>query len=199
MVAKQDPNYMDVLYTPERVEKWLRNEITLQQLTAISGPEMLQMAILGFRMYEQGRYSDAKTVFHGLVSLDPNESYYLTALGAVYLAEDDFEEALRFLNDSIRVNPKELAAFVNRGEVYLRMGKVLEAAQDFVKAVQLDPETKDPLTVRAKVLASAALETIQKAKEKKKGAGAAAGKPGAPAAKTAAPAAPPKKAPPAKK
>lgn len=188
-MAKQDPNYMDVLYTPERVEKWLRGEITLQQLTAISGPEMLQMAILGFRMYEQGRYSDAKTVFHGLVTLDPQESYYLTALGAVYLAEDDFDEALRFLNDSIRVNPKELAAFVNRGEVYLRMGKVLEAAQDFVKAVELDPQAKDPLTVRAKVLASAALETIQKAKEKK-GAGAKAPPPVA---------GPAKKAPPAKK
>ncbi len=160
------PDYEKILYTPERVEKWIKGEINLQQLTAITGPEMLQMAIIGFRMYEQGRYNEAKVIFQGLVSLDPKESYFLTALGAVYLAEDDLDEAKSFLDRSIAVNPKELAAFVNRGEVHLRLGKILEAAQDFMQAVELDPETKDPLTMRAKVLAAAALETIEAAQKK---------------------------------
>lgn len=159
------PNYQQILYTPARVEKWLRGEINLQQLTAISGPEMLQMAIIGFSMYEQGRYNEAKMIFQGLVSLDPKESYFLTALGAVHLAEDDLEGAKGYLDRSIAVNPKELAAFVNRGEVHLRLGKVLEAAQDFMKAVELDPQGKDPLTTRAKVLAAAALETIEAAQK----------------------------------
>lgn len=169
------PEYEKVLYTPERVEKWLKGELSLQQLTAISGPEMLQMAMIGFRMYEQGRYGEAKMIFQGLVTLDPKESYFLTALGAVYLAEDDLDEAKRHLDRSIAVNPKELAAFVNRGEVQLRQGKVLEAAQDFMKAVELDPKAKDPLTLRAKVLAAAALETIEAAqKDKPQDKGAAA-------------------------
>lgn len=155
------PDYEAVLYTPERVERWLKGEITLQQLTAVSGPEMLQMAIIGFRMYEQGRFGEAKMIFQGLVTLDPKESYYLTALGAVFLAEDDLDEAKRYLDLSIGVNPKELAAFVNRGEVFLRQGKLLEAAQDFSKAVELDPTGKDQLTIRAKVLAAAALETLE--------------------------------------
>ena len=186
------PDYEKVLYTPDRVEKWLKGEISLQQLTAISGPEMLQMAMVGFRMYEQGRYGEAKMIFQGLITLDPKESYFLTALGAVYLAEDNLDDAKLYLDRSIEVNPKELAAFVNRGEVHLRRGKVLEAAQDFSKAVELDPTGKDPLTMRAKVLAAAALEAIEVAQAK------ASGKPlpakAAPAAKAAAPA----KAPPAK-
>jgi tetratricopeptide (TPR) repeat protein len=159
------PNYQQILYTPQRVEKWLKGEINLQQLTAISGPEMLQMAIIGFSMYEQGRYNEAKMIFQGLVSLDPKESYFLTALGAVHLAEDDLEGAKKYLDASIKVNPKEIAAFVNRGEVNLRQGNVLEAAQDFTKAVELDPQGKDPLTTRAKVLAAAALETIEAAQK----------------------------------
>ena len=159
------PEYEKILYTPERVEKWLNGELTLQQLTAISGPEMLQMAMIGFRMYEQGRYGEAKMVFQGLVTLDPKESYFLTALGAVFLAEDDLEQAKRYLDLSIQANPKELAAFVNRGEGQLRQGNVLEAAQDFMKAVELDPKAKDPLTMRAKVLAAAALETIESAQK----------------------------------
>ncbi len=37
---KVTPNYEKVLYTPERVGKWMNGEISLQELTAISGPEM---------------------------------------------------------------------------------------------------------------------------------------------------------------
>jgi hypothetical protein len=43
--------------------------------------------------------------------------------------------------------------------------------------VELDPEAKDPLTMRAKVLASAALETLESAKQAKPGAKAAAATP----------------------
>ena len=160
------PGYEEKLYSPERVEKWLKGDLTLQQLTAISGPELLQMAIIGFRMYELGRYGEAKLIFQGLVTMDPKESYFLTALGAVYLAENSLEEARRYLDRSIEVNPKEIAAFVNRGEVSLREGKVLDAAQDFAKAVELDPKSKDPLTMRARVLAAAALQTIEAAQKK---------------------------------
>src|SRR5438477_12900252 len=53
--------------------------------------------------------------------------------------------------------------FVNRGEVYLRESQIHEAAQDFKKAVDLDPENKDPLSHRARILAAAALETLEAA------------------------------------
>ena len=73
---------------------------------------------------------------------------------------------------ALKANPNEIASYVNRGEVFLRQGKVLEAAQDFKKAVDLDPQGKDPLTQRARVLAAAALETIEAAQEEKKSKGA---------------------------
>ncbi len=184
-------NWEAILYSPDRVEKWLHGEMTLRELNAVTGPEMLQLALIGFRFYEEGKYEEAKTIFHGLVTLDPKESYYQSALGAVYLALDDLEQAERFCNQAIGLNGKEIASYVNRGEVYLRKGLVLEAAQDFKKAVDLDPQGKDPLTSRARVLAAAALETIEQAQAdagggEKKGAKAPAAKPSAkPAAKAA--------------
>jgi tetratricopeptide (TPR) repeat protein len=156
-------NWEQVLYAPERVEKWLRGEITLQELSAISGPEMLEMAVIGFSMYEQGKYEQAKVVFNGLCALDPKEGYYRTALGAVYLAQEDLDNAEEALSDAITLNDKEIASYVNRGEVYLRKGKIFEAAQDFKKAVDLDPMNKDPLSARARLLAAAAVETLRKA------------------------------------
>lgn len=160
-----------VLYAPERVEKWLRGEITLQELSAISGPEMLEMAVIGFSMYEQGKYDQAKVVFTGLCALDPKEGYYRTALGAVYLAQDDLEMAEQALTEAIKLNDKEIASYVNRGEVYLRKGKILEAAQDFKKAVDLDPMNKDPLSARARLLAAAAVETLRNAQKQAQNAG----------------------------
>lgn len=182
------PDWEKVLYAPERVEKWLKGEMTMRQLHAISGPEMLEMAIVGFSMYEQGKYDEAAVIFQGLNALDPYESYYLTALGAVYLAQEDLEFAMKCFNQAIKLNEKEIASYVNRGEVFLRQGKVLEAAQDFKKAVDLDPEGKDPLTHRARLLAAAALETIEGVQ---KGAINAEGKPVKQAAAPAKPAAKP--------
>ncbi|MBX5482224.1 MAG: tetratricopeptide repeat protein [Myxococcaceae bacterium] len=159
------PDWDKVLYAPERVEKWLRGEITLQELNAISGPEMLEMAVIGFSMYEQGRYEEAKVIFQGLCTLDPKEGYYRTALGAVFLAQEDLDNALNMFNAAIALNDKEIASFVNRGEVYLRQGKIIEAAHDFKRAVDLDPENKDPLSHRARILAAAALETLEQAQK----------------------------------
>jgi tetratricopeptide (TPR) repeat protein len=157
------PGWEKVLYAPERVEKWINGELTLQELHAVSGPEMLELAVIGFSMYEQGKYEEAKVIFEGLIALDSKEGYYYTALGAVHLAQENLETAERCFNAAIELNDKEIASFVNRGEVYLRQGKILEAAHDFKKAVELDPENKDPLSHRARILAAAALETLEAA------------------------------------
>ena len=156
---------------------------------------MLSMAIIGFQLYEQGRLDDAEVIFSGLQALDPKESYYLTALGAVHLAKEDLDMALKCFNMAIKLNDKEIASFVNRGEVHLRQGKILEAADDFASAVHLDPKGADPLTHRARVLAAAALEMIEQAQnpdaaadKKAKAAAAQVKKPAAPAAKPGVPA-----------
>jgi Flp pilus assembly protein TadD len=155
--------YAEVLYSQERVTKYLQGHMTLAELTNVTAPEMLEMATYGFQMFENGKYKEARVIFDGLVTLDPNEPYYLTALGAIYLAEEDLAQAEAYFNRAIKLEPKDLAPYVNRGEVFLRQGKVLEAAQDFKKAVEMDPQGKDPLSMRARLLAAAALETIEAA------------------------------------
>ena len=163
VVKEATPNWEKLLYTPERKAAFQKGEMNLRDYHAISGPEMLQMALIGFRLYEQGKYSEAKTIFSGLISLEPTESYYHTALGAVFLAEEDLEMARGYFDVAIGLNPKEVAPYVNRGEVNLRDGKILEAAEDVATAVQLVPKFEDPLTQRARVLAAAALEMIESA------------------------------------
>lgn len=68
------PEWEKVLYTTDRIQAWMKGDMSLKDLHAISGPEMLEMAIIGFQMYEQGKYEEARVIFEGLTSLDPKES-----------------------------------------------------------------------------------------------------------------------------
>jgi tetratricopeptide (TPR) repeat protein len=129
----------------------------------LSGPEMLERAVKGFQAYEQGRYDDARAVFSDLAARDPSEGYYRTALGAICLAMDELDEALAHFDEALRLNPQDCPALVNRGEVHLRLGNILQGAQDFSRVVALDPENKDPLTERARLLAVAALQSAEEA------------------------------------
>jgi tetratricopeptide (TPR) repeat protein len=146
---------------PSWVNRWNGGGRSLKDLGSISGSEMLEMAALGFSMYEQGRYENAKVIFSGLCALDPREAYYRTALGAVFMVQDDLETAIKLFDAAIALNNRELASYVNRGEVHLRKGRIAEAAADFKSAVALDPENKDPLSRRARLLAAVALQTLE--------------------------------------
>jgi len=190
MAATKQPTTLTVeefkaRYTPERLEKLLTGQITGRELHQLTGPQMLKMAVDGFTQYEQGRYQEAQQIFEILVFLEPKESYYSIALGAVYMAQEELEKAEGALTNAIALNTTEVAAFVNRGEVYLRTGRIAEAAADFKKAVGLDPKGKDPLTQRARMLAGAVLAMIKKAQAEKANKGGAAKGP-APASKPAA-------------
>jgi Flp pilus assembly protein TadD len=137
------------------------NDATSVQQAGVTGPELLERAMEGFQLYESGDYEEARFIFEELCERDPSEAYYRTALGAIFLAEDELDPALENFNQALTLNPKDSAALVNRGEVHLRLGNIMEAAQDFARAVDLDPENKDPLTMRARLLAAAAIETVE--------------------------------------
>jgi tetratricopeptide (TPR) repeat protein len=180
-----EPEWKKALYAPERVAKFVKGEMSLQELHGITGPEMMEMAITGFTMYEQGQYNQAKVIFEGLAALDPKEAYYQTALGAVHLAEGKLDEAIAVLDRSVKLDPRDLSGYVNRGEAYLRKGELVKAALDFKEGIKLDPEGKDPLTRRAKALAAAVLQSLEQQSPSKPAAKGAPAKPGQPAAKPA--------------
>ncbi|OJH39338.1 tetratricopeptide repeat protein [Cystobacter ferrugineus] len=126
-------------------------------------PDLLVNAMQAFLLYEQGRYDEARVLFEELAERDASEGYYRTALGAISLAMDGFDKALEYFNQALQLNPEDTAALINRGEVHLRLGNTLEAARDFSRVVELDPDNEDPLTERARVLADAAWQSAEDA------------------------------------
>ena len=134
-----------------------------EDVKPLSGPEMLERATDGFNLFQDGHFQASLDIFERLAAMDPSEAYFQTALGACYLALEELDKAEAFFNRAIELDPTDITPFVNRGEVHLRQGKVMEAARDFNHAVSLDPEGKDPLSARARMLAAAALESVEEA------------------------------------
>jgi predicted Zn-dependent protease len=165
----------ETLFTPERVDAWVRGAITLRELNALSGEQLQEIARQAYRWLEEGRLDDARTAFEGLVALEPRESYFWSALAAVHLGRKDYGYAERCCSFALALNPKDQAAWVNRAEVSIRRGTLTDAVQNLQAALQLDPNPKNPITARAKLLIQSVITSIQRASPK-----AAAKKPPAP-------------------
>jgi predicted Zn-dependent protease len=155
---------------PANAEKWLAGELTLRELAGVSDSQMRKMVETAHRWLEQARFKQARTAFEGLIALEPRQSYFWAALGAIDVAERKWLQAERRCSYAIALDEKEAAAYVNRGEAYVRLARFEAAAADLKKAIALDPAGKSPLTARARALAGAVFQALESAHKKRDGA-----------------------------
>ena len=100
-------------------------------------------------------YSDA-------IRLAPNQTYPLINRAIVlYSRKDNNEGAIADLNAALRINAKEISAWVNRGIVYRKKGDFARAVPDFDEAIKLLPPKIDP--VQTKLTSDAASSPTGKA------------------------------------
>ena len=116
---------------------------------------------------EQGRYDDAQTVYEGLVIGNPYDAYFHTMLGAIYAKKNMHEEAAEEYSIAIELDPKNISAYVNRGELLLQHGEFEYAMDDLKAAIDLDPKAENPSGIRARALAAATAAIIKEVLEKK--------------------------------
>jgi Flp pilus assembly protein TadD len=127
-------------------------------------PNSKQAAALmacGFQWYEQGRLRDAKRIFQGLALLDPGNAYAHGLLGVIHQKEQNYDAAISEYSLAISLFPKDANLFTNRGEIYLKLGRLEQAAEDLRHAIELDPSKKDPAANRARILVCAVADSLQ--------------------------------------
>ena len=154
-------------FTQENLEKFVMGEITWAELEGMSMEEAYAIADLGYTLFEQGRYDDSQTVFEGLVIGNPYDAYFHTMLGAIYAKKNMHEEAAEEYSIAIELDPKNISALVNRGELLLQHGEFEYAMEDLKKAIDLDPKAENPSGIRARALAAATAAIIKEVMEKK--------------------------------
>lgn len=127
----------------------------------VTNDEFIEMGRVGAMFYEQGNIEKARTIFEGLVELDPDSAAAHSALGAVFTIMQDDQRAIGSLEKAIELNPKQIAPYVNLGEVFIRKQKLEKAVEHLKKAIELDPEETDPGANRARAMVIGIYQTIK--------------------------------------
>ena len=143
---------MDPDKLAEMLPKWAAGQVTLKELKGYSDDELYAIAHQGYFFLMQGKNNEAKTLFEGLVAIDPRNDYYYRALGVIFHKLGDVDRALKQFTYAIRVNGRSPAAYVNRAEVYLTQGKHQDAAQDLRKSLELMGPRDGALARKARAL-----------------------------------------------
>ncbi|MCI0414418.1 tetratricopeptide repeat protein [bacterium] len=150
----------------EKVERFKKGELRLAQVFDVDAKQIAALLLLGHRLYQQGQLKKAKNVFEGLAVLDGRNPYVHAVLGAIHQKEGNDAIAITRYNMALNLYPEDITCLTNRGEIYLKLGKFEQAASDFQKAIDLDPEKGTGAGNRARLLVAGAREALKLAKEK---------------------------------
>src|SRR5205085_4121181 len=121
-----------------------KGNLSLAQLLQVDAKQAAALLMLGHTLYEQGRYQESKNLFEGLLVLDPGNPYLFGILGSIYQKEGSYPVAINLYTQALDLFPGDIDSRVNRGEVYLKLGKLREAAADFQESIAIDPSASDP-------------------------------------------------------
>lgn len=134
---------------------------TVREQLDISPEEFMEMGRVGAMYYQQGNFEKARTIFEGLVELDPQSAEAHSALGALLTLQQEDELAVEHLQKAVGLNPQQIAPYVNLGEIYIRQQKIEAAVENLKKAIGLDPNEEDAGANRARAMVLGIYQVIK--------------------------------------
>ncbi len=136
-----------------RMKQLLNGKQTIAEGIGLSLEEILALSQVARQLADQGQLDNAQILLEGLVTLDPQNPYLFTCLGCVYMQKKLDKAALNAFTVALTYNPSDIVAHTYAGEIALETGDLDAAVKHFQKAVELDPEGKDPHANRARTSA----------------------------------------------
>ena len=118
----------------------------------VSQEEFIEMGRVGAMFFEQGNLHKARTIFEGLVEMDPDSAEAHSALGAILALNQQDQEAIDHLETAIGIDDTQIAPYVNLAEVFVRQQRLEEAVQLLKTAIELDPDESDAGAHRARMM-----------------------------------------------
>ncbi|HEY0460714.1 MAG TPA: tetratricopeptide repeat protein [Pyrinomonadaceae bacterium] len=134
---------------------------TAREKLSISPQEFAEMGRVGAMYYQQGNFEKARTIFEGLVELDPENANAHSALGGLLTLQQDDSRAVEHLLRAIELNPSQIAPYVNLGEIYIRRQRIEDAVANLKQAIELDPDERDAGANRARAMVLGIYQVIK--------------------------------------
>ncbi|HEY2170982.1 MAG TPA: protein kinase [Candidatus Angelobacter sp.] len=132
-----DGAYTGMASAYERLGKLNEAEKTYQQVINLRPRYWKGYNLLGSFYFRQAQYDKCAAMFQKVVQLTPDSFRGYANLGAVYLADGKYEDAIRSLNESLRIRTTG-ATYSNLGSAYFHLRRYSEAAGAYTEATRIN-------------------------------------------------------------
>ena len=85
-------------------------------------------------------WENSFTLWAAQIEHFPENYFGYINLGVAYATEDKYEQALKYLDRAVELNPSDKKTFMNRGKVMESLGRYQEAIDDYKEAARYYPE-----------------------------------------------------------
>lgn len=138
-----------------KMRAFLQGDVTLADLYSLTHEELYQLCEQGKVFYENGKLTQARSIFEGLTALDPYDSNFHAGLGAVCQQAGELDRALIEYERAIMLNNLDIASRANRAEILIQKEEYVTAGEELQRVAELDPTGEHPHARRAHALAAA--------------------------------------------
>lgn len=155
--------------TPDRrrrltrlLQDFLADKVSIAELRGMSRQKLYRLAETGHVKLKYGRVDDAEKIFEALLILDHRNAYFHAVMGAIHQKKGRIVQSIVEYSRALQINMKDVASFVNRGEIFLRNKDFRRAAEDLRSAILLDTSGRNLWANRARSLVIALKRSINR-------------------------------------
>jgi tetratricopeptide (TPR) repeat protein len=145
---KLAPDNPDVIFLAARVsmtQNYYEDAIPLLESGIKIAPQRPDLhAALGESYFMSGKVEKAIDEFKTLIALEPSARSY-TFMGLSYRHLGRFDEALKYFNEGLKLNPRDAACLFNVGFIEERQGNSVRADEFFQRALRSNPDFSEAL------------------------------------------------------
>jgi Flp pilus assembly protein TadD len=127
-------------------------------------PTAEELYSLGLKAFRNKQYGYAASKFEEAATFDPNSAQYANDAGLAYYKmaiempagrpdapsayDANFEKAIALLQKTIEIDPERAVAYLNLGDVCIKLNRIEEARQAYSKYLDLVSDTKSGTDVK---------------------------------------------------
>ncbi len=129
----------------QRTGAW-RDSVTLWSDSVAKSPEFASSWVSLAQAYERaggGMVKEAIEAYQRAYALEPSNTYVLYGLGRIYGVTGEYDKAMHYTNDLLRLFPNHVMGVTQLGIIYEKQGKYDLAEQTYRRAEALQPEAVD--------------------------------------------------------
>ncbi len=144
----------------ERAHQWPLAEADFKHALELAPDQPTVLNYLGYSWADQGtNLAEARTMIDKALQQRPDDGAIIDSLGWVTLRQGDPQEAVKLLEHAVELQPEDPTINGHLGDAYWAVGRKLEAAYQWRRALTLNPEPEDAARIEGRLHETAALTT----------------------------------------